>query len=57
MAEASSRWQARLTQQEPATAAGASQSTIAAHESGAKSTTLRPVQNLARATGTPQCAS
>jgi transcriptional regulator with XRE-family HTH domain len=53
----SSRWQARLTQQALATAAGTLHSTIAAYESGATSATLRTVPNPARATGTLQCAS
>lgn len=45
------RRHARLTQQELAAAAGTSQSTIAAYESGAKSPTLRTVRNLAGSLG------
>lgn len=45
------RWQARLTQQELAAAAGTSQSAIAAYESGAKSPTLRTMQKLAGSLG------
>ncbi|MFV2032713.1 MAG: helix-turn-helix transcriptional regulator, partial [Gammaproteobacteria bacterium] len=42
------RHQAGTTQQELAEMAGTSQSTIAAYETGAKSPTLRTVENLAR---------
>ena len=45
------RREADLTQQELATAAGTSQSAIAAYESGRKSPTLRTVHRLARAAG------
>ena len=41
------RRQSGLTQQELAAAAGTSQSTIAAYESGTKSPTLRTIRNLA----------
>ncbi len=42
------RQQTGVTQQELAAIAGTSQSTIAAYETGAKSPTLRTVENLAR---------
>lgn len=45
------RAQAGLTQQQLAAAAGTSQSTIAAYESGSKSPTLRTVEHLAGALG------
>jgi len=45
------RARAGLTQQELAVAAGTSQSTVAAYESGTKSPTLRTVENLAGSLG------
>ena len=42
------RHQTGITQQELATSGGTSQSTIAAYESGSKSTTLRTVEKLTR---------